>query len=242
MFKESHFRSVIKAFSWRFWATVTTMLLVYIFTGTIKIALAIGGLEVVLKMLIYFLHERAWDKIRFGKKEITPFVLWFTGLPSSGKTTLANVVYEKISNNGYRVERLDGDKVRNIFPATGFSKEERNTHIQRVGFLASILERNVIIVVASFISPYQATRDFVRDLCRNFVEVYMATPLEQCEKRDTKGLYKKARNGEIGHFTGIDDPYEVPNGAELTINAANESVEKSAEKIMRYLKERKLLS
>jgi len=134
MFKESHFRSAIKAFSWRFWATVTTMFLVYIFTGTIKIALAIGGLEVVLKMLIYFLHERAWDKIRFGKKEITPFVLWFTGLPSSGKTTLANVVYEKISSNGYRVQRLDGDKVRNIFPATGFSKEERNTHIQRVGF------------------------------------------------------------------------------------------------------------
>ena len=241
MFKESYHRSAIKAFSWRFWATVTTMFLVYIFTGTIKIALAIGGLEVVIKMLIYFLHERAWDKIRFGKKEITPFVLWFTGLPSSGKTTLANVVYEKISSNGYRVERLDGDRVRNIFPATGFSKEERNTHIQRVGFLASILEKNVIIVVASFIPPYQETRDFVRDLCRNFVEVYMATPLEQCEKRDTKGLYKKARKGEIRHFTGIDDPYEVPNGAELTINSTNESVEKSAEKIMRYLKERKLL-
>lgn len=242
MFKESHFRSAIKAFSWRFWATVTTMLLVYIFTGAIKIALAIGGLEVVLKMLIYFLHERAWDRIRFGKKEITPFVLWFTGPPSSGKTTLANVVYEKIWSNGYRGERLDGDKVRDMFPTTGFSKEERNTHIQRVGFLASTLEKNAIIVIASFISPYQETRDFVRDLCRNFIEVYMATPLEECEKRDTKGLYKKARNGEINHFTGVDDPYEIPNGPELTINSAKESVEKSAEKIMRYLKERKLLS
>jgi adenylylsulfate kinase len=218
------------------------MLLVYVFTGTIKIALAKGGLEVVLKVLIYFLHERAWDKIRFGKKEITPFVLWFTGLPSSGKTTLANVVYEKISSNGYRGERSDGDKVRSIFPATGFSKEERNIHIQRVGLLASILEKNTIIVIASFVSPYQETRDFVRDLCRNFIEVYMATPLEECEKRDTKGLYKKARNGEIRYFTGIDDPYEVPNGPELTINTATESVEKSAEKIMRYLKERKLLS
>ena len=242
MFKESRLRSVIKAFSWRFWATVTTMFLVYVFTGTIKIALAIGGLEVVLKMLIYFLHERAWDKIRLGKKEITPFVLWFTGLPSSGKTTLANVVYEKISGNGYRVQRLDGDKVRNIFPTTGFSKEERRTHIQRVGFLASTLEKNAIIVIASFISPYQETRDFVRDLCQNFIEVYMATPLEECEKRDTKGLYKKARNGEISHFTGVDDPYEIPNGPELTFNSAKESVEKSAEKIMRYLKERKLLS
>lgn len=218
------------------------MLLVYIFTGTIKIALAIGGLEVVLKVLIYFLHERTWDKIRFGKKEITPFVLWFTGLPSSGKTTLANVVYEKISSNGYRGERLDGDKVKNIFPATGFSKEERNIHIQRVGFLASILGKNTIIVIASFIAPYQETRDFVRHLCRNFIEVYTATPLEECEKRDTKGLYKKVRNGEISHFTGVDDPYEIPDGPELTINSAKESVEKSAEKITRYLKERKLLS
>ena len=218
------------------------MFLVYVFTGTIKIVLAIGGLEVLLKMLIYFLHERAWDKIRLGKKEITPFVLWLTGLPGSGKTTLANATYEKLSKNGYRLERLDGDKVRSIFPTTGFSKEERNTHIQRVGFLASILEKNGIIVIASFISPYQETRDFVRTLCRNFVEIYMATPLEECERRDTKGLYKKARRGEIGHFTGVDDPYEVPNDAELAIDAANESVEKSVDKVLKYLKERNFLS
>ena len=242
MFKESHLRSAIKAISWRFWATVTTMLLVYIFTGTVKIALAIGGLEVVLKMLIYFLHERTWDKIRYGKKEITPFVLWFTGLPNSGKTTLANAVYEKLYQNGYRIERLDGDKVRSIFPATGFSKKERDIHIQRVGFLASMLEKNGIIVTASFISPYKESRNFVRNLCRNFIVVYMATPLDECEKRDTKGLYKKARKGEIEHFTGIDDPYEEPNDAELSINASSESVEKSTEKIMRYLRERKFLS
>ena len=241
MFKESRFRSAIKAISWRFWATLTTMLLVYIFTGTIKIALAIGGLEVVLKMLIFFLHERAWDKIRFGKKETSPFVLWLTGLPSSGKTTLGNAIYRKLSENGNKVERLDGDKVRSIFPSTGFSKEERDTHIKRVGFLASMLEKNGIIVIASFISPYQESRDFVRSLCRNFIEVYMATPLEECEKRDTKGLYKKARKGDINHFTGINDPYEVPKGAELVINAVNESLEKSTENIVRYLKGKNFL-
>nr|NIN01786.1 adenylyl-sulfate kinase [candidate division Zixibacteria bacterium] len=197
MFKESHLRSAIKAISWRFWATVTTMLLVYIFTGTIKIVLAIGALEVTLKMLLYFLHERGWDKIRFGRKEISPFVLWFTGLPSSGKTTLANAIYEELSKNGNRVERLDGEKVRSIFPATGFSKEERDMHIQRVGLLASMLEKNGITVIASFISPYQESRDFVRGLCRNFIEVYMATPIEECEKRDTKGLFERARKGEI---------------------------------------------
>ena len=242
MFKESHLRSAIKAISWRFWATLTTVVLVYVFTGTIKIALAIGGVEVVLKMVIYFVHERTWDKIRYGRKEITPFVLWYTGLPGSGKTTLANFVCEKLSKNGYRVERLDGDTVRGIFPATGFSKEERNTHIQRVGHLASILEKNGIIVIASFISPYQEARDFVRGLCRNLIEIYVATPLAECEKRDPKGLYQKARRGEISHFTGIDDPYEVPQDAELTVDASNESTEASTDRVLKYLQKRNLLS
>jgi adenylylsulfate kinase len=241
MFRESSLRSATKALSWRFWATVTTMALVYVFTGTLKIALAIGGLEIVLKMIIYFLHERTWDRIRFGKKEITPFVLWLTGLPGSGKTTLANALYEKLSKNGYRVERLDGDTVRGIFPSTGFSKEERNRHIQRVGHLASMLEKNGIMVIASFISPYEETRDFVRGLCRNFVEIYMATPLETCEKRDTKGLYEKARRGELGRFTGVDDPYEVPGAAELAVDASRESTEKSARKVLEYLQKRNLL-
>ncbi|NIN01694.1 MAG: adenylyl-sulfate kinase [candidate division Zixibacteria bacterium] len=242
MFRESHLRSAIKAVSWRFWATVTTMLLVYLFTGTIEVALAIGGLEVILKMLIFYLHERTWDKIRLGKKEVTPFVLWLTGLPASGKTTLANAVHKRLSSNGYKVERLDGDTVRSIFPSTGFSRDERNTHIQRVGFLASTLERNGISVVASFISPYQDSRSFARSLCRNFVEVHVSTPLEECEKRDTKGLYERARRGVIKNLTGIDDPYEVPEDPELTIDSARESVEKSVDKITKYLTDRKFLS
>ncbi len=217
------------------------MLLVYIFTGAVAIAVAIGGLEVVLKILLYFTHERAWGKIRIGKKEISPFVLWFTGLPSSGKTALADCVFERLSRNGFKVERLDGERVRNIFPKTGFSKEERNIHIQRVGFLASILEKNGTVVVASFVSPYEETRSFVTNLCRNFIEIFMATPLEECERRDNKGLYKKARKGEIRNFTGIGDPYEVPKDPEIRIDATKGSVEKSADKIMRYLKEKKFL-
>jgi adenylylsulfate kinase len=242
MFRESSLRSAIKAVSWRFWATVTTMVLVYLFTGTLKIALAIGGLEVVLKMIIYFFHERTWDKIRYGRKEITPFVLWLTGLPGSGKTTLADTISEKLSKDGYKVERLDGDSVRRIFPSTGFSKKERNRHIQRVGHLASMLEQNGIIVIASFISPYQETRDFVRGLCRNFVEIHMTTPPDVCEKRDRKGLYEKARRGEIVHFTGVDDPYENPVQAELTVDAGKEPPEASANKVLKYLQRRSLLS
>ena len=152
------------------------------------------------------------------------------------------LVYEKLIKNGYRVERLDGDTVRGLFPSTGFSKEERNNHIERVGHLASILERNGIIVVASFISPYEEARDFVRRLCQNFIEIYMATPVEVCEKRDTKDLYGRARRGEIKNLTGYDDPYEVPTHPELTIDASHESAEKSANRVLRYIQGRRLLS
>lgn len=241
MYKESHFRSVVKTISWRFWATVTTVALVYIFTGTLTIAVAIGGFEIILKILFYFFHERIWDKIRFGRKEISPFVLWITGLPCSGKTTLAEAVAHKLSHNGARVEHLDGEKIRDLFPKAGYSKEERNIHIQRVGHLASILAENGTIVVASFISPYREARNFVRDLCPKFIEVFMNTPLEVCERRDTKGLYERARNGEITNFTGINDPYEVPQHPEITIDSADESVERSADIIMHYLKNNKYL-
>lgn len=149
----------------------------------------------MLKILLYFIHERTWDKIRFGRKEVSPFVLWFTCLPGSGKTTLADYISKKLSMIGLRVDRLDGEKVRNIFPEIGFSKEERNIHIQRVGFLASILSKNGDIVVASFVSPYQETRDFVRNLCQNFNEIFVATPLEECERGDKKAFIR--RQGKV---------------------------------------------
>jgi adenylylsulfate kinase len=241
MFKESNLRSAVKTISWRFWATVTTMILVYLFTGALTIAAAIGALEIILKIILYFFHERLWDKIRFGKKEISPFVLWFTGLPGSGKTTLADTVAEKLSHNGLKIERLDGERIRNLFPQAGFSKNERNTHIRRVGHLASILSKNGTAVVASFVSPYREARDFVRGLCPNFIEVFLDTPLAVCEQRDAKGLYERARKGEITNFTGINDPYEAPQHPEITINTADEPVETTADTIMRYLKKNRYL-
>lgn len=235
MFKESNSRSVLKTISWRFWATVTTAALVLAFTGHLKIALAIGGIEIVLKIFLYYLHERAWNKIPFGKREIKPSVIWFTGLPGSGKSTIAEGVYQKLNNKGYKIEHLDGDRVRSIFPATGFSKEERNRHIKRVGFLASMLEKNGVFVIASFISPYKESREFVRDLCSNFKEVFVSTPLDVCEKRDPKGLYAKARKGEITQFTGIDDPYEKPENPEIDVDTTKQSVEESVEVVMERL-------
>ncbi|MFC2096235.1 adenylyl-sulfate kinase, partial [Bacteroidota bacterium] len=192
-----------------------------------------------LKMVLYFFHERFWNKIEFGKKEIKPSVIWFTGLSGSGKSTLSENVFAKLKKKGIKVEHLDGDAVRNIFPKTGFSKEERNKHIRRVGFLASKLEQNGVTVIASFISPYQETRDFVRNLCSNFIEVHVSTPLEVCENRDTKGLYKKARSGEIKQFTGIDDPYEIPENPEISIDTTSLTVEESINNIIAFLNNRK---
>ena len=235
MFIEQKRRSIIKTISWRFWATVTTIALVFLFVGEVKVAFSIGAFEVVLKMILYFLHERMWNKIKFGKKDIKPAVIWFTGLSGSGKSTLSEALYQKLKNKGIKVEHLDGDAVRDIFPKTGFTKEERNRHIRRVGFLASKLEQNGVTVIASFISPYKEARDFVRGLCNNFIEVYVSTPLEVCEQRDVKGLYKKARAGEITQFTGIDDPYEIPENPEIEIDTTNRLVDDIVNKIFKQI-------
>ncbi|OHD63789.1 MAG: adenylyl-sulfate kinase [Spirochaetes bacterium RBG_13_51_14] len=165
-----------------------------------------------------------------------PFVLWFTGLSGSGKSTLADKLHSYLTTKGYRVARLDGDTVRSIFPETGFTRDERNSHIKRVGYLASILEKNGVIVLSSFVSPYIESRDFVRNLCHNFIEVYVATSLEECERRDVKGLYGKARAGQVKNFTGIDDPYEPPHRPELIINTKNRSIDESMDTVISYLR------
>lgn len=172
------------------------------------------------------------------EKKLKPAVLWFTGLSGSGKSTISEKVYPVLKERGYRVEHLDGDAIRDIFPKTGFSKEERNAHIRRVGYLASRLQAHGVFVIGSFISPYKESRDFVRNLCEDFVEIYISTPLEECERRDVKGLYEKAREGEITQFTGIDDPYEAPENPELEIDTTNISVDEAVDKVIRYLEER----
>ena len=167
-----------------------------------------------------------------------PAVLWFTGLSGSGKSTISEQVYDRLVKEGYAVEHLDGDAVRDIFPKTGFSKKERNQHIKRVGYLAGRLQAHGVFVIGSFVSPYKEARDFVRELCDDFVEIYVSTPLEVCEERDVKGLYEKARRGEITQFTGIDDPYEAPENPELEIDTTNITVEEAVERVFAYLEQR----
>lgn len=236
MFIETKLRSILKTVSWRFLATCTTVLLVFIFFGKLALATVVGVLESVLKMTLYFLHERMWNKVKFGRKEIPAFVLWFTGLPFSGKTTVADRVYERLAKAGIKVERLDSHQVRNLFPEAGYTREERNRHIRRVGHLASVLERNGVSVIASFISPYNESRNFVRSLCKNFVEVYLKASVETCMKRDYKGLYEKAKRGEIANFTGVSDVYEEPQTPELVIDTEKHTIDESVDIILNYLK------
>jgi len=157
-----------------------------------------------------------------------PTVVWFTGLPASGKSTIAARVVQLLRSEGHDAEHLDGDQVRAMFPGTGFDRASREAHLERVGFLASRLEAHGTFVVASFVSPYRASRAAVRAMCRNFVEVWVNTPLEECERRDPKGLYAKARRGEAKQVTGIDDPYEEPENPELVIDTTKMTAEDAA--------------
>lgn len=167
------------------------------------------------------------------------FVLWFTGLSGAGKTTLARLIEQDLRTRGVRVERLDGDVVRQSLTSDlGFSKEDRDKNIQRVTFVAKLLSRNGVGVLASFISPYRATRDWVRSEVTNFIEVFVDCPLEECIRRDVKGLYTKALTGEIPEFTGVSDPYELPSNPEITLNTGDESIEQSFAKVMSYLEEK----
>jgi adenylylsulfate kinase len=162
----------------------------------------------------------------------TAAVLWFTGLSGSGKSTIATLVHRELERRGMEVEYIDGDALREVFPNTGFTRAEREEHLRRTGYMASRLAAHGVTVVASFVSPYRASRQFVRRLCPRFLEVYVATPLEECERRDVKGLYARARRGEIRNFTGIDDPYEVPERPELTLDTRALSVEQCVAEVL----------
>jgi adenylylsulfate kinase len=165
------------------------------------------------------------------------FTLWFTGLSGAGKSTLAEYLAPVLKERGVKVEVLDGDEVRqNLSKGLGFSKEDRDTNITRIGYVANLLSRNGCGAITAAISPYASVRQQVRDLTTaKFVEVFVFAPLETVEERDTKGLYKKARSGEIKNFTGISDPYEAPENAEVTVDTSKQSIEESAEIILAYL-------
>lgn len=172
-----------------------------------------------------------------GKRMDRGFTIWFTGLSCSGKTTISKKVEEKLRKRGFnKIEILDGDDVRtNLSRGLGFSKEDRDINIKRIGFVCKLLSRNGVIAIAAAISPYREARDFNRREIRDFIEVYCKCPLEVCIQRDVKGLYKKALAGEIKNFTGIDDPYEEPLNPEVILMTDRETPDESANKVIAKL-------
>ena len=164
------------------------------------------------------------------------FTLWFTGLSGSGKSTLAHAVAEELLERGLKVEVLDGDVVRtNLSTGLGYSKQDRDTNIRRIGFVCHLLTRNDVCAVAAAISPYREIRDENRKLIGRFVEIYCKCPLDVLQERDVKGLYAKAIAGEIENFTGVSDPYEEPLNPEVVVETDRETVEESVAKIIRTL-------
>src|SRR5580658_6505926 len=171
------------------------------------------------------------------------FTVWFTGVSGAGKSTLSHLLELRLRELGSKVELLDGDVVRtHLCKGLGFSKEDRDENIRRIGFVCELLSRNGVIAIAAAISPYRSVRDEVRSRIPKFVEVYTECPVENLAQRDVKGLYKKALAGEIKQFTGVSDPYEAPLAPEVSINTATESPEESLEKIWTTLERLELIS
>ena len=171
------------------------------------------------------------------------FCLWFTGLSGSGKTTITNILVKELRRRGSKLEVLDGDIVRqNLSKGLGFSKEDRDTNIRRVAFVADLLSRNGVPVITAAISPYREIREEARaKMDGRFIETYVKASVEECERRDVKGLYAKARSGEIKEFTGVSDPYEPPLNAEIVLDTEHQTAEESAAKLLTLLEERQLI-
>ena len=240
MYKETNKRSIVKGITWRVVATTTTMIIVYIFFGRLDLAIATGLIESVLKIGLYWAHERAWYRVRWGKSRIEPFNLWFTGLPLSGKTTIADAVYKRLEKYNIPMERIDSKDIRELLPNIGFSREERNSHIGRIGHLIKTLQKNSISTVSSFVSPYRESRKQIREMVKNNIVIYVKTDIEICKKRDTKGKYIKALSGEYKNFTGISDVYEEPEHAEIVIDTEKVSVDVAVDVIVKHIKKRYL--
>lgn len=236
MYKDTNKRSIVKGISWRVVATSTTIIIVYVFFGRLDLAIAAGMLETVAKVGLYWAHERAWFKIKWGRKKIEPFNLWFTGLPLSGKTTIADAVHKELEKLDIPLERIDSKDVRELIPDVGFSRDDRNRHMYRIGHLIKTLQHNSVSTVASFVSPYRESRKAIREMVQNNIVVYVKADIETCKARDYKGVYEKALRGELQNFSGINDVYEEPQRAEIVIDTDTTNVDDAVKVIIKHIK------
>lgn len=218
----------IKAFIYRVYSSLITSVIAFIVTGNFALSLALGGIDVLVKIFSYSLFDYCWQKVVYNYK---PSVIWLTGLPCAGKTTIAYALSDKLKLVGVKTIILDGDEIRDFFKI-GFDKESRIAHNIDVGKLASLFEKQGFIVIVSLVSPYKEARDESRKMSRRFFEVYVSASVDVCKGRDVKGMYAKAIAGEIKGFTGIDAPYEAPISPELVLDTSKLAVAKCVKKIM----------
>lgn len=260
-------RHILKTITWRILATLITFLLALLFSKDLTIALNIGLYEVIVKMLVYYYHERFWyKKIRFIKKIKKPSniyqqtfninriekekfyhqnskVLWLSGLSGSGKSAIANALEQILHSKGYKTYILDGDNIRwGLNSDLTFSKNDRNENIRRVAEVAKLFVDSGTIVITSFISPYDSNRQQAKDIIgdNDYIEIYVDTDIETCERRDVKGLYKKAKEGKIKDFTGINDIYDIPKNPHIIVDGNKDgqgNILYCAEQIYTYIKE-----
>lgn len=229
-------KNMVKSIIYRVYAFVITFMVAFVVTGNIELSVTIGVIENVFKILTYYWFDVLWDK--FTKTKYRTSMLFFTGFSGSGKTTIAKELLKKLQSEGHSAMILDGDEIRDIFKINGFDKEARIKHNQDVGKMAVYLQSQGIIPIVSLISPYAEARDYVRSISKDFTEIYVDTPLSVCEQRDVKGLYKKARNGEIKDFTGIhaSAPYEAPKSPEIAMNTENLSISDCVSMVLKHIK------
>lgn len=237
-------RTILKTLTWRVAAAVLTFLTVFLLSkasvAAASLAFFVMLSDLLLKTTSYYFHEYLWSFTHYGLKikETKGVTVWFSGLPCSGKTTIARKVKEKLEKKLHLVEHLDGDVVRqSICSDLGFSKKDRDENIWRITLLSSYLSMRSV-TLCTFVSPYKKARQTAKTMNKDFVLVFVDCPVEECIKRDVKGMYAKALKGEIKSFTGIDDPYESPESPDLVCKTLEETVEESADKVINVLKER----
>jgi len=230
---DSKRRSFWKAITWRLFAILLLAVVTFITTGNIKTTSLITLCYHSIQVFMFFIHERMWNFIKWGKTK--GMFIQMTGLSGAGKTTLARAVEKRLKTKGFKIEIIDGDEYREgLCNDLGFSKEDRNTNIRRLGFVGKVLSRNNVITIMSAINPYEDLRNELRISCDAFT-VYISCPVETCIERDVKGLYKKALAGEIKNFTGISDPFEEPVYADLVIETNELSFDTSVEQLERFI-------
>ena len=232
-------RSTAKAFSWRLTAIVVLGIVSYFVTSDLQKTSTITIAYHAIQILLFFLHERVWNQVPWGKTK--GIFVQMTGLSGAGKSTIAKAVQQSMQGKGYKVEVIDGDEYREgLCKDLGFSKEDRNTNIRRLGFVGKVLSRNDVITIMSAINPYEEVRAELRGMSNNTKTVFVDCDIETLKERDPKGLYRRAllpddHPEKIAKFTGISDPFDPPFVCDLKINTSKESEEESVKKLEKFI-------